>query len=63
MIVIVEIAEKALNDSTLFVGQITDVVEFVKVTDIGKDMIGISPVFVDIIEIGKEELSPAVEVV
>ena len=63
MIVIVEIAEKALNDRTLFVGQITDVVEFVKVTDIGKDMIGISPVFVDIIEIGKEELSPAVEVV
>ena len=63
MIVIVEIAEKALNDRTLFVDQITDVVEFVKVTDIGKDMIGISPVFVDIIEIGKEELSPAVEVV
>ena len=63
MIVIVEIAEKALNDSTLFIGQITDVVEFVKVTDIGKDMIGVSPVFVDIIEIGKEELSPAVEVV
>ena len=61
--VIREITEELLDDSSLLVGQIADIVQFVQVTEIGKNPVSICHVLVDIVKVGEEQLPPAVEVV
>ena len=58
-----EIAEKAADHLTLFVGEIGNVVELVDVAQVSKDPIGIGQIFVNIVEVGKQQLTPAVELV
>ena len=58
-----EVAEKLSQYTLLFLREIRQIVEFVDITDISKQLISISHVFIDIVEIGYKQLSPAEEMV
>ena len=61
--IIREIAEEFLDHCFLIVCEIRNIVEFVDVTQIGKEQFGIYHVLIYIVKIGKEELAPTVKVV
>ena len=61
--IIREIAEEFLDHFFLIVCEIRNIVEFVDVTQIGKEQFGIYHVLIYIVKIGKEELSPTVKMV
>ena len=61
--VVREIAEEFLNDFLLFFGEVRHVIELMDVTEVGKELPGRSHVLVHIIEVGYQQLSPAVKVV
>ena len=61
VVILREIAEKAANHLTLFVGEIRNVVELMDVAQVGKDTVGICQIFVNIVEVSKQQLAPAVE--
>ena len=63
VVILGEIAEETVNHLALLVGEIRDVVEFVDVFQIGKHAVGIGHVLVDVVEVGQQQLSPAVELV
>ena len=63
MVVVGEIAEKLAKYGFLFVRQVRQVVQFVDVPDVGKHLVGIGHVLVYVVEVGQQQLSPAVEVV
>ena len=58
-----EVAKEATNHIALFVREIRHIVEFVDIAQIGKHLIGGRHVFIEVVEVGQEQLSPAVEVV
>ena len=58
-----EVAEEALDQLPLLGREIRHVVEFVDVAQIGKHAVGGAHVLVEIVEVGEQQLSPAVEVV
>ena len=47
----------------LLVGQVAQVVQLVDVAQIGKDVVGIGHVLVEVVEVADEQLAPAVELV
>ena len=58
-----EVAEEATDHLSLFLRQIGYVVEFVDVAEIGEDTFGGGHILVDVVEVGEQQLPPAVEVV
>ena len=63
VVVVGEVAEEAAYHLALFVGEIRHVVKFVDITEVGKDLIRRSHVLIEVVEVGQQQLSPAVEVV
>ena len=63
VVVVGEIAEESFQDALLLLAQIGHVVELVQVAQIGKHLVGIGHVLVYIVEVGQQQLPPAVEVV
>lgn len=61
--IIREIAEEFLDHCFLIVCEIRNIVEFMDVTQIGKEQFGIYHVLIYIVKIGKEELPPTVKVI
>ena len=61
--IIREIAEKLSDNSSLFVSQITDIIEFMNIAKVSEHLIGIGHILVYIIEVGKQQLSPSVKMV
>ena len=47
----------------LLFAQIADIIHFADVAQVGKQFVGIDQVLVDVVEVGNEQLPPAVEVV
>ena len=58
-----EVAEEAVQQFTLFIGQISQVVQFMNVAQIGKDTVGICHILVNVVEVADKQLSPAEELV
>ena len=58
-----EVAEEAAYHLALLVGEVGDVVELVDVAQIGKYAVGICHILVNVIEVGQQKLSPAIELV
>lgn len=58
-----EIGEKLGEKLLLLVGKIGRVVEFVYVAKVGEDAARVGEVFVDVVEVGKQQLSPREELV
>ena len=63
VMVVGEVAEEAAYHLALFVGEVRDVVELVDVAQVGKHLVGRAHVLVEVVEVGEQQLSPAVEVV
>ena len=58
-----EIAEELGQQRLLLFGEIIDVVHLVNVAQIGKHLVGISHVLVDVIKVGQQQLPPSIEMV
>ena len=58
-----EIAEEALYEFALLIGEIRHIIEFVDVTQVGEDAVGRTHVLVEVVEVGEQQLAPAIEVV
>ena len=52
-----------MEDGALILGQIGDVIVFMDVAQVGKDVCCRGHIFIEIVEIGKQQLSPAIEMV
>ena len=63
VVVVGEIAEEPLYGYTLLVSEVRDVVELMDVAQVGKDTVCVGQVLVDVVEVGKQQLSPAEETV
>ena len=61
--VVGEVAEELPQQVFLLVGQIGDVVELVKIAEVGEHFVGIGHVLVDVVEVAQQKLSPSVEMV
>ena len=61
--VVAEVGEEALQHLFLLVVEIRYVVELVNVLKVAEYAVGVCHVLVDVVEVGKQQLSPAVEVV
>ena len=61
--VVAEVGEEARKHLLLFVVEIGYVVELVNVLKVAEYAVGVCHVLVDVVEVGKQQLSPAVEVV
>ena len=58
-----KVAKEATNHIALFVREIRYIVELVDIAQIGKHLIGRGHVFIEVVEVGQEQLSPTIEVV
>ena len=58
-----EVAEESAYHLALLVSEVGHIVELVDVAQVGEDLIGWSHVLVEIVEVGEQQLSPAIEVV
>ena len=63
VMVVGEVAEEAAYHLALLVGEVGHIVELVDVAEVGEDLIGWPHVLVEVVEVGEQQLSPAVEVV
>ena len=61
--VVAEVGEEALQHLFLLVVEIRYVVELVNVLKVAEYAVGVCHVLVDVVEVGKQQLSPAVEMV
>ena len=58
-----EVAEEASDHLPLFVGEVGDIVEFMDIPQVLEHLICRAHVLIQIVEVGQEQLSPAVEVI
>ena len=63
VVVFGEVAEETVQHLTLFVGKETAVVQLMQVGDVGQHLVGICQLLVDVVEIGQQQLSPAIEMI
>ena len=63
VLVVREIPEEPFDSLTLFVGEVTHVVVLVDIAQIGKHLVGIRHILVQVVEIGQQQLSPTVEMI
>ena len=63
VVVVGEVAEEAADHLALLVGEVGYIVELVDVAQVGEDLVGRAHVLVEIVEVGEQQLAPAVEVV
>ena len=63
VMVVGEVAEEAAYHLALLVGKVGHIVELVDVAEVGEDLIGWPHVLVEVVEVGEQQLPPAVEVV
>ena len=63
VMVVGKVTEEATDHIPLFVGKITHIIQLVDIPDIGEDLISRSHVLVEVVEVGQEQLSPAIEMV
>ena len=63
VVLVREVAEEALQQLSLLGGEIRHVVEFVNVAQVGEYLVGRPHVLVEVVKVGEQQLSPAVEVV
>ena len=63
LMIVGEITEELPENALLFVGEIVYTIQLMQVAQVGKHLISISHVLVYIIEIGQQQLSPAIEMV
>ena len=54
VLVVAEVSEELADDSFLFVIEVTDVVELMDVTEIGKHFFGWCHVLVDVVKVGNQ---------
>ena len=58
-----KIAEEVAYDLALVVREIADVVELMQCPKVGKHLVGLGHVLVDVVEVSQQHLSPSVEVI
>ena len=58
-----EVAEESAQNLTLLVGEEGAVVHLVQVGDVGQHLVGIGHLLVDVVEVGQQQLSPAIEMI
>ena len=63
VVVFAEVAEEAAYDLLLLLAEVAHVVHLADVAQVGKHLVGIGHVLVEVVEVGHEQLPPAVEVV
>ena len=63
VVIVGEVAEEAADDLPLFVCKIGEIIEFMDVAQIGKHLVGRAHVLVKVVEVGEQQLPPAVEVI
>ena len=63
LMIVGEVTEELPENALLLVGEIVDTIQLMQVAQVGKHLIGIGHVLVYIIEIGQQQLSPAIEMV
>ena len=61
--VVAEVSEEVADNGFLLLIEIVDVVEFVDIAEMGKHLVGRGHILVDVVEVGDEQLAPAIEVV
>ena len=63
LVLVGEVAEEAAQQLPLLVGEVAQVVQLVDVAQVGKHLVGVGHVLVDVVEVADEQLTPAVELV
>ena len=63
VMIVGEVTEETLYEFALLVGEIRHIVEFVDVAEVGEDTVGGTHVLVEVVEVGEQQLPPAIEMV
>ena len=61
--VVREVAEELLDHLLLVVGEIRYIIQFMNVAQVGEYLLGIHHVLIHVVKVGKQQLSPTVEMI